>query len=100
MSNEYAARVIERAERDDSFRRALVEDPRAAISADLGVELPENLKIRVIEEDPEEAVIVLPSATAPSEMSEEELSQVVGGASTPALGSWGFLLHSYTLSRG
>ncbi len=41
MSNAYAERVIERAERDDTFRQQLMEDPRAAISADLGIELPE-----------------------------------------------------------
>ena len=98
MSNAYAERVIERAQRDETFRQQLMEDPRAAISADLGVELPEDLEIRVIEEDPREAVIVLPAAAEPSEVSEEQLSQVVGGAGTPALGSWGFLQHSYTLA--
>jgi hypothetical protein len=98
MSNAYAERVIERAERDDTFRQQLMEDPRAAISADLGIELPEDLEIRVIEEDPREAVIVLPASAEPSEVSEEQLSQVVGGAGTAALGSWGFLLHSYGLA--
>ena len=36
MANAYADRVIERAQRDDAFRKLLLDDPRAAISEDLG----------------------------------------------------------------
>lgn len=94
MANAYADRVIERAQRDDSFRQLLVDDPRAAIAEDLGMEVPESLEIRVIEEAPEEAVIVLPAAGQPEELSDEQLSEVVGGAGTAQLGSWGWMSYS------
>jgi acyl-coenzyme A thioesterase PaaI-like protein len=78
-------RVIERAQRDESFRQQLLDDPRAAISDELGVEIPDALQIRVIEEDPQEVVLVLPAAARTREVTEEQLGAVAGGGGTPVL---------------
>jgi hypothetical protein len=79
MQNSYTDRVVERAQRDESFRQHLLEDPKAAISEELGVEIPDALKMRVIEEEPSEVVLVLPAATRARELSDEQLAGVAGG---------------------
>jgi hypothetical protein len=97
MQSPYVERVIERAQRDEAFRQQLLDDPRGAISADLGVDVPDGIEIRVIEEDPEEAVIVLPAPTQPAQVTDAQLSEVVGGAGSIGLGSWSWILRSATL---
>jgi hypothetical protein len=78
MQNAYVDRVIERAQRDESFRQQLIDDPKAAIGEELGVEIPDGLQIRVIEEDPQEVVLVLPAAAGTRELSDEQLAGVAG----------------------
>ena len=52
--------VRERAQRDPEFRELLLTDPRAALSQLPGLELPESLSVRVVEEDTDEVVLVVP----------------------------------------
>ena len=66
MRTEFADRLIERAERDDGFSARLLCFPEAAISEELGVEIPDSLNIRVIEEAPSEVIMALPAKAAPS----------------------------------
>jgi hypothetical protein len=80
MRTEYTDRLIERAERDDEFRARLLSDPKAAISEQLGVEIPDSLNIRVVEEAPSEVIMALPAKAAPSQLSEEQLVSVSGGS--------------------
>jgi hypothetical protein len=87
MESPYTDRVIERAQRDDSFRQQLLDDPRAAISDELGVEIPDNLQIRVIEKDPQEVVLVLPAPTRAGELTDEQLAGVAAGGDS--LFGWG-----------
>jgi hypothetical protein len=44
------ARLIERAAKDEAFRRQLVDDPHAALQQALGVSLPGSVNIEVLEE--------------------------------------------------
>lgn len=79
--------VVRRSMEDDSFRRALVADPRAAIEQAFGTELPEGGEIRVVEETADVVYLVLPprSAVGPSgELSDSDLEAVAGGDG----GSW------------
>jgi hypothetical protein len=80
MQSPYADRVIERAQRDESFRQQLLDDPRAAISEELGVDIPDSLEIRVIEEQPQEVVLVLPATASAREVTDEQLAGAAGGA--------------------
>ena len=56
----FERRIIDRAQSDPAFRERLLEDPRGAIGELLGVELPERIEVRVIEERPDLMCVVLP----------------------------------------
>ena len=66
--------------RDDSLRDALRQDPRATIKRVLGIEVPGDVEVEVLEETPRKLYLVLPAAR--TELSDEELDQVVA-AGTP-----------------
>ena len=74
--------LIEKALKDESFRKQLVENPGAAIEAETGRKIPETVKIKVLEEDSQTVYLVLPQAPVQStemELTEEELKSVAGG---------------------
>src|SRR5438132_1584578 len=78
-------RVIEKAWKDEDFRRRLLEDPRGAVGSELGVRLPDHVKIRIVEEDADTIVLVIPKkADAPpsGKLSSQDLEQVAGGWDT------------------
>jgi hypothetical protein len=54
------ARIVRRAWSDPAFRELLLSDPRAAVSDELGAEVPEGLRIEVVEERSDLLCIVLP----------------------------------------
>ena len=75
--------IITRAMKDEAFRQQLLSNPRNAIESDQGVSLPANLMIQVHEDTPTTIHLVLPmqpSAGEPQELSEAELTMIVGGA--------------------
>jgi hypothetical protein len=77
--------LIEKALKDESFRRQLIEDPRAAIEAETGLNIPETLNIKVLEEDSQTVYLVLPDVIAmngQNELTDEELNGVAGGGPT------------------
>ena len=43
--------LIEKAMKDESFRKQLIKNPGAAIEAETGINTPETIKIKVLEED-------------------------------------------------
>jgi hypothetical protein len=53
-------RVVRRAWADAEFRRRLLEAPKAALAEDLGIALPDDLEVVVVEERPDRLCIVLP----------------------------------------
>lgn len=54
-------KLIEKAMGDAAFREQLTTDPRGAISKELGIELPPEIEVKVVQETPEVLYIVLPS---------------------------------------
>ena len=44
------ARIIEKAYKDDAFRKRLVDDPNGTVAKELGVQIPANLKVKVVPE--------------------------------------------------
>lgn len=56
--------VLTRAAQDAHFRRALLLDPREAISAELGIELPAGAGIEAVEVSPGQIALTLPSDLA------------------------------------
>jgi hypothetical protein len=79
MRAQYTEQLLSQAERDPEFRKRLLEDPNSAVPEALGVELPPGLEIRVLEEGPNEAILVLPGFREPGQLQEEELAGVAGG---------------------
>jgi hypothetical protein len=53
-------RIVGRALADPEFRARLLASPREAVAEELGVELPEQLEVVVVEERPDRLGIVLP----------------------------------------
>jgi hypothetical protein len=79
---QFEQRLIEKAMKDESFRKYLIENPDAAIEAETGIKTPETMKIIVLVEDPQTVYLVLPQNTAANdimELSDAELEAVAGG---------------------
>jgi len=56
--------LIEAANNDESFRNALKADPDGTIRKTLShIDIPANMKIKVVEETPDEVYLVLPCRT-------------------------------------
>jgi hypothetical protein len=63
---------------DPAFRAALTADPRAAIEERFGVAIPSSASIRIVEEQADEVVLVLPGQHS-SELDDAMLEQVASG---------------------
>ena len=75
---EMERRLIEKSIEDESFRRRLLEDPKAAVEQELGARLPEEVRVETVEETAETIYLVLPSTPMAGaeggELSDQELS--------------------------
>lgn len=76
--------VIRKAQQDSAFRAELLANPAAAISRQLGLDLPSDLKITVVEENPRSLYLVLPAQSASAELSDQELAGIAAGAGVHA----------------
>jgi hypothetical protein len=87
--HEVEAALIERATKDEAFRRALIADPTGTLEREIGAKAPEGFSLTVVEETPEHRYLVLPPAPRGEggELSDAELESVAGGD--------GFLLPTY-----
>ena len=74
---ELRAHITNRAVEDGEFRAQLLADPRSAISAELGLSIPEGFTIHVHEDDAVTAHLTLPPT---DRLTEAELVRVAGGA--------------------
>ena len=73
-------RVVAAAWADPSFKTRLLGNPTAAL-AEYGIHVPHGQEVRVVEETPAVAYVVLPPKPAADiELSDELLASAVGGA--------------------
>ena len=82
-------RIIGKAIRDQSFRQALISNPRQAIEQELGIQIPSSIQIQVVEETQDKLVLPLPMVDAHPQagpLSEQELGAVAGGGSWESCG--------------
>lgn len=78
--SQMAQRLLERANKDPEFRQSLFQDPAAAVKQELGISVPADVKLHVVEENRENLYLVLPMQKDESrELSEEELAMLAGG---------------------
>ncbi|MNX22588.1 hypothetical protein D3C86_525730 [compost metagenome] len=78
MQSPYEALMLKAAQ-DESFRDALLKNPKATLEAHLGTQLPEGFTINVVENTATELTLVIPPKLS-GELSDEALSAVAGGA--------------------
>jgi len=76
-SNPYEALMLKAAQ-DEAFREALLQDPKGTIEAELRGPLPENLTINVVENKPNELILVIPPKFG-DELTDDALESVAGG---------------------
>lgn len=67
-----------KAAQDETFRQALLNDPKATLEAHLGTTLPAGFKVRVVENTATELTLVIPPKLT-EELSDEALDAVAGG---------------------
>ncbi|WP_027087443.1 NHLP leader peptide family RiPP precursor [Cohnella panacarvi] len=73
--------ITSKAVTDREFRSLILSNPREAVKQATGIDLPEEFKLQVIENDGAHYTLVLPDAAAKGEeLTEIELQTVVGGA--------------------
>lgn len=71
--------IIEKAQTDPEFRKALLASPRDAFKKWFGIAIPEHLRVNVIEDNDACLNIVLPPAGGSRELKGAELDAVAGG---------------------
>ena len=71
-------KIIARAWSDGGYKARLVSDP-ASVFEEAGLDVPEGLDVRVVEDTPGVRHFVLPLAPGEGELSEEALEQVAAG---------------------
>ena len=72
------ARIIGQAMGDANFRKRLLADPVQTLR-DAGVEVPEGVSVRVVEDTATLVHMVLPAPVGDSEISESDLDMVSAG---------------------
>jgi hypothetical protein len=75
-------KLIEKAMKDESFRKLLIENPASIIESETGMKISKTIKIKVMEEDQQTVYLVLPATSLQNsdfELSEAELESVAGG---------------------
>ena len=75
-ATELKAQILSRADEDSDFLALLIADPRAAISAETGIIIPEGFDVVVHEDSATTAHLVLPPSP---QLTEAELEMIAGG---------------------
>jgi len=77
---EIEEKAIKKAWKDENFKKDLMAKPHQAI-AQLGINVPEKIEIKVVEESAKVLYLVLPvnPETLTDELADENLDEVAGG---------------------
>jgi hypothetical protein len=75
------SQIIAKSWSDDGFKKKLMSDPQATLKAE-GVPIPAGVTIKVLENTSTVVHLVLPAK--PTDLSDEDLDKVAGGAGAPA----------------
>lgn len=73
------AQIVDKAQTDPAFRRALLANPTATIARDFNVQFPPGVHLRVVEKTARELFLVLPVPPADAPLDDRELDAVAGG---------------------
>jgi len=86
-TEEQRAEIIARVWEDPEYKARLKANPKEAL-AEMGVNVPENVDLQVLETDANKGYFVLPPEPS-SDLSDEELEMVAGGMGAPCCGTTG-----------
>lgn len=75
--------IIAKCWADESFKQQLMADPAGTLKAE-GIEVPAGVRVQVVENTPQVFNLVIPAR--PTDLSDEVLGPVVGGATAPGSG--------------
>ncbi len=74
--------IIEKAMKDEDFRKQLIEDPRLTLEQEVGMRIPDFMNIKVLEEDAQTFYLIIPPNPAlneDGELTDADLVGVSGG---------------------
>ncbi len=78
-TNNTYAKIVAHAWKDARFKEKLLKNPKEALK-EMGMDVPANFEVRVIEEKTNTMTFILPKAPAQTrELSEQELQKLAGG---------------------
>src|SRR5579872_6752575 len=78
-TNNNYAKIVAHAWKDPKFKEKLLKNPKAALK-EMGMDIPENFEVRVIEEKENSLTFVLPRTPAEvEELSDRDLNKLAGG---------------------
>jgi hypothetical protein len=80
---EFEQKLIEKAMKDEAFKKQLIENPKESLKNEFGMNFPESLEIKIIEEEARKIYFVLPyvpDTVSAEQLSDMELEKVAGGA--------------------
>jgi hypothetical protein len=66
-------RLTEKTMKDPAFRKRLLENPKAVIESETGIDLPASVSVHILEEDPGIVYIVLPHPSAAVDAAETKI---------------------------
>jgi nitrile hydratase alpha subunit len=79
--NKQLTQIIKKAWADPTFKKRLLEDPKA-IAQEHGIHVPQDLEVLVVENTKTRVHVVLPVQPPDELLSEEALMRIVGGATS------------------
>ena len=83
---EFEANLAAKAWKDKAFKQELLTNPKATIAKEFGTPIPDNIEVKVLEENPNTLYILLPvepvDLESEGELSDEALKAVAGGRDT------------------
>jgi hypothetical protein len=79
------AQLTAKAWKDPAFKRALLSDPKGVLQQEFGVQIPDDVTVKVVEETQQTVYFVLPAVpddTSVDQLSDFELEAVAGRAAS------------------
>jgi hypothetical protein len=71
--------IYDRIDSDPQFREALKSDPKSALEQALGIRLPPDITIEVVQDTADTHYVLLPEETSGQPLSDQALESVAGG---------------------
>lgn len=75
------SKIVAKCWADADYKAKLIADPNGTLRAD-GITVPGGIEVRIVENSPQVVYVVLPEAPSEGELTDEELSGVVGAGNS------------------